>query len=474
MGRRLVSLLAVGLLSCAGSEGADGRVLRGAEQPVPESTTLTDVQAEAVLYGLLTPGGDAGWAAVAAAIAQADDRRFVAPLVDLLRFREQAHVGDLLEQLTGEELGTDWPAWVEWLGPNPQGTPPGYAAWKGATLALATDDAAFRRFLNPETGATVRLDEVVWGGVGVDAIPALENPPTTADGSWLQADDLIAGVLLGGQARAYPLRIINWHEMVNDVVGGVPVSLAYCTLCGSAVLYGTAGPDGPRTFGSSGLLMRSNKLMFDRQSDTLWNQLTGEPVVGPGAGGEPLPMLPVVIETWAEWSRRHPDTDVLSEQTGHDRDYGPGRSYGDYFASATTMFPVWKRKSLLPAKERIFAMRDGPLSKAWPLSALPSGAVLNDALGPQPVVLLVGRDDPATDEPGGRSVRAYARGTQRFEATDRVGIVRVDGADWAVTEAALLGPRGESLERLPGHVAYWFGWFAFFPQTEVFGVPAAP
>jgi hypothetical protein len=92
----------------------------------------------------------------------------------------------------------------------------------------------------------------------------------------------VFGVAIGGQARAYPLRIVNWHEMVNDTIAGVPVSLAYCTLCGAAILFDARAPgrDTPFTFGSSGLLYRSNKLMYDRQTGSLWNQFTGRPVLG--------------------------------------------------------------------------------------------------------------------------------------------------------------------------------------------------
>ena len=128
------------------------------------------------------------------------------------------------------------------------------------------------------------MEEIAWGGVLVDGIPALDNPrmTTASAASYLNPDDPVFGVEINGDARAYPLRIANWHEMVNDVVGGVPVSLAYCTLCGSGILFDgrVAGRAEPFTFGSSGLLYRSNKLMYDRQTDSLWEQLAGHPVTG--------------------------------------------------------------------------------------------------------------------------------------------------------------------------------------------------
>ena len=129
----------------------------------------------------------------------------------------------------------------------------------------------------------IRLEEVVWGGVQFDGIPSLDNATMiNADkADYLLDTDLVFGIEINGDARAYPLRIMGWHEMANDVIGGVPVALAYCTLCGSGILYETLleGSDDPLVFGSSGLLYRSNKLMFDRTTNSLWNQFSGEPVV---------------------------------------------------------------------------------------------------------------------------------------------------------------------------------------------------
>ena len=187
------------------------------------------------------------------------------------------------------------------------------------------------------------MEEVVWGGVALDGIPALVNarmlPADEAD--YITPTELVFGVEINGDARAYPLRILDWHEMANDVVGGVPVALAYCTLCGAGVLFDTRVGDATYEFGSSGFLMRSNKLMYDRTTYTLWNQLTGEPVLGKLADGSiELKRLPVVVSTWQAWHARHPDTQVLSLETGHLRDYTPGNPYGSYFASPDTMFPA--------------------------------------------------------------------------------------------------------------------------------------
>jgi hypothetical protein len=298
---------------------------------------------------------------------------------------------------------------------------------------------------------------------------------------YLSPEEPVFGIALNGDVRAYPLRILDWHEMANDVVGGVPVSLAYCTLCGAGIAYDGKASDGNTyTFGSSGFLFRSNKLMYDRQTNTLWNQLTGEPVLGQLAGKAiRLSLLPVVLTTWQDWVEQHPDTQVLSISTGFNRSYVPGAAYGDYFADKGTMFPVWQRSKALPDKARIYALQIDGLPKAYELTALIEEKVLNDVLGEAALVLVAQRGTvnvegsnlrvgPITYDSGGE-VRAYQRGNHSFTASSNLDIlIDEHGQPWQVTEDALVGPDGKRLERIPGHLAYWFGWFAFFPNTQLF------
>ena len=155
----------------------------------------------------------------------------------------------------------------------------------------------------------------------------------------------IYGISLNGDDRAYPLRIMDWHEMANDIVGGVPVSLAYCTLCGAGIAFDGRVPAGDSsesttyTFGSSGFLYRSNKLMYDRQSRTLWNQFTGQPVLGPLADEDiSLELLPVVLTTWKDWVDQHPDTQVL-DHIMVDIDAYAGDMLEDLLLDALTLLP---------------------------------------------------------------------------------------------------------------------------------------
>jgi hypothetical protein len=302
----------------------------------------------------------------------------------------------------------------------------------------------------------------------VDGIPALDNPAMigASAAGYLNSDDPVFGVEINGDARAYPLRIANWHEMVNDVVGGVPVSLAYCTLCGSGILFNgrASGRAEPFTFGSSGLLYRSNKLMYDRQTDSLWNQFTGRPVMGQLTGSNiELKVLPLVLTSWSEWRPRHPDTRVLSLDTGFRRDYGPGVAYRDYFASPELMFPALVKDRRLRQKDLIFGLRVPGGVKAWPLDVFANGTVINDRVGFRDVVLI--------GDASGRGVRAYEARGSRFTRGASSDEMRAGDARWHVTESALIGPGGESLPRLPGHVAYWFAWAGYF-ENAVLGGPA--
>jgi hypothetical protein len=224
--------------------------------------------------------------------------------------------------------------------------------------------------------------------------------------------------------------------------------------------------EGYLTFGSSGLLYRSNKLMYDRNTDTLWHQLWGTPAFGPLVGsGLELERLPVTLTTWGAWYAEHPDTKVMAFDTGYLRDYSVGAAYGDYYASPGTMFPVWQRSQALPTKSWVFTQLIDGRPKAYPLPVLADELVVNDTLSGQSLVII--------HEDGGHGARAYERGDHTFSpASPGTTAVVLDerGLSWQVTETALVGQNGEELSRLPGHMAFWFGWFSFYPQTEIYGL----
>ena len=196
--------------------------------PKPASERASDEAAHELLTDVYRPGRGVD-ERVVRDIAAAGRTEFVPVLVELLRFEQASGSGipDALQRLTGERLGADWFAWVEWLGAHELPTPAGFDAWKADLFA--TIDRNFRDFLYGGVPTRIRLEEIVWGGVRKDGIPALVNPNFVAgrDARYLTGDELVFGLSIGGDARAYPHRIIDWHEMANDVVGGVPIALTY-------------------------------------------------------------------------------------------------------------------------------------------------------------------------------------------------------------------------------------------------------
>ena len=405
--------------------------------------------------------------AAADALIASGDRRLLAPVVDQLfftapRLREQCL--RVLAALSGEPLPRRYMEWVEYVsGRDDLAALPGYLGWKGKLLAHI--DRRFAALLREGVPVRLRAAEIVSGGVRFDGIPSLDQPPhvAAAEATYLQEGETVFAARLKSEARAWPVRILSWHEMLNDRLGGEPVTLSYCTLCRSAQLFRGRLPGGEETtFGTSGLLYRSNKLMFDRRTLTLWSNLTGEPMLGPlAADPRPLETLPLTTTTWGDWRRRHPDTTVLDLQPELGRRYGYDYVPGAADARrAGVAFPVQRRDARLPEREEVYGLRVGAHVKAYPMATLLAAGVVDDAVGGEPVVLVA--------EATSGAVRAYRRGVHSLRL-DAGGALRDErGREWEVGEEALRVNGGsESLERLPGVASYWFAWQAFYPGSEV-------
>ena len=459
--------------------------------PVPDP--LPDDRVAEILDLLLDPNaGEAVLRPVMEEILIHGDARFVAVLIELIDAgvsrRSAFHpiVIETLRDLTGQEIGRSWEQWAAWYGKTKLTSPPGFADWKARTLAPI--DERFGEFLLDGARHTIRIEEIVWGGVPVDGIRPLDNPPTlTADeATYLDPGEPVFGVVVNGEARAYPLRIMDPHELANDVVGGVPVSLVYCTLCGTGIAYDARLPDGsPLTFSTSGLLHQSNKLMYDRTTKSLWQQFSGRPVVGPlvpadGSRGPQLRAYPTVVSTWRDWRAAHPDTRVLSLETGRGRGYTLGYPYLEYFTSGEPIFPLAERSIRLPAKTWVYGLSFGDVDRAYPLRQLARARVVNDEIGGTEVVLVAPHaviDVEAeaavvgilSYEAGG-TVRAYERPPRvRFTPGPSADVVLdAAGRRWAVTEDALVSSEGVRAPRVVGTLSFWFGWFSFHPMTEVY------
>ncbi len=277
-------------------------------------------------------------------------------------------------------------------------------------------------------GASIPPGEILQGGPPRDGIPAIDDPQfeSAEQANWLDEDSPVIGVERWGTAKAYPILILNWHEIVNDTVAGDPVLVTFCPLCGTGIVF--APPPGDRLdFGVSGLLYNSDVLLYDRQSESLWSQILAEAVAGPRRG-ETLEVLPSQHTSWGRWREQHPDTLVLARKTGHRRDYGRN-PYAGYEDSPNTFFPLANNyEGELHSKERVLGIVAGGSTKAYPFAALEANG-----------------QESFTDTVGGEQI-----------------VVRFDPAGpaaWAET------PAGEPRKSM---VAFWFAWYAFYPETEIF------
>lgn len=306
------------------------------------------------------------------------------------------------------------------------------AAWAWSLIAGAAlaqpgpDPARYNGF--DVRGASIPIEAIERGGPPRDGIPAIDHPRfVPAAQSGLADGDRVLAIEHQGQARAYPVRILNWHEVVNDRFGRDTVVVTYCPLCGTGMSFIAKGDGANASFGISGLLFNSDVLLYDRGTQSLWSQIAQVAVSGPRRG-ERLEALPTLHTSWADWRRRHPATQVLSTDTGFVRDYGRD-PYAGYGEVQRLLFNVSHRDDRLDLKEWVIGLEVDGLAKAYPFSRLARRAgatgVVDDAIGPRSVRI---RYDPVH------------RTAEAFDADGR---------------------------SLPGLVSYWFAWAAFHPKTEV-------
>ncbi len=375
-----------------------------------------------------------------------------------------------LERQTGKRFDRYLGGWRQWMWTLPYQPHPDYARFKGMVYGGAVDPR-MQRFFPPAVKSLIRLDEIDWGGVVVNGIPPLYNPKVVpaAQARYLRDGNVIFGVVVNGHARAYPKRILAWHEMAIDMLGGVDLTVVYCTLCGTVIPYDSVVGGIRRRFGTSGLLYRSNKLMFDEDTMSLWSTLEGKPVVGALAGtGLQLTSHPAVTTTWGEWRAEHPDTTVLSLETGHKRDYSEGAAYRDYFSNDRLYFdvPVKDRRLKNKAEVLVLQVRPAAGGNSEPV------AIDADYLEATPVFHfeVAGRRLLAVTTRQGAN-RVYALGSHNvvFESRPASGVlVDTTGRRWRQTEETLTLDDGSvSLPRYVAHRAFWFGWYAQYPETRL-------
>ena len=370
----------------------------------------------------------------------------------------------VLKRKTGQDFGTDFDKWFQWLWNKPETYDDTYFEFK-AKLHQKIDPKFYKYFVDRSHQATIRLDEVRWGGVKQDGIPPLRNPKmiSSSEATYLNDSDVVFGIEVNGDARAYPKRILAWHEMFVDTVGDIPVAGVYCTLCGTVILYETTYKGTNYQIGTSGFLYRSNKLMYDKATQSLWSTLEGEPVIGPLVGkGISLEYRSVVTTTWGEWKQRHPETSVLSIDTGYRRNYDEGNAYKAYFATDDLMFTIPKIDTSLKNKDEILALRleDAP-SENLAISSkfLKKNKLYQSKIGTVPFVVF-------TDRSGAH--RVFKSEGIIFSDYDGLSTAIDDkGNSWSLQEEIMTSTSGEQLQRFPSYNAFWFGYKAAYPDTKL-------
>jgi len=329
-------------------------------------------------------------------------------------------------------------------------------------------------------------DDIVSGGPPPDGIPPLDEPrfEDLSGVDWLAAKEPVVAIEIKGDAVAYPLQILTWHEIVNDEIGGVPVAVTFCPLCNTAFAFERPVVDGKvTTFGTSGKLYNSNLVMYDRATNSYWPQVLGQAVTGPLTGRE-LERIPAQIVPWSEFRSAFPQARVLSRDTGFSRPYGENPYPGYDDTDNPPFLFSGETDGRLAAVERVLGVEFGDDIVAFPyfrLEASASGGVsaVNEKVGSVPVLVLwkqgtasaLDESDIATSQDVGAAAAFSRRLGDRlltFHA-DSGRIVDVEtGSSWNLFGKATDGElRGRQLEPVDAADSFWFDWAAFHPETTI-------
>jgi hypothetical protein len=278
------------------------------------------------------------------------------------------------------------------------------------------------------TDTLIPAGQIYHGGPPKDGIPAIDRPKflSASQAEFLKFDDRVLGVTYNSISKAYPVRILNYHEIVNDKFQGDAVVITFCPLCGTGMAFDADISGRTRSFGVSGLLYNSDMLLYDRESETLWSQLMKQAISGP-LKGKKLQQIPMAHTTWRDWKKRHPQTQVLSTSTGYSRDYSK-TPYPGYSTSDVIMFPINNQAAQYHPKEQVLGIEIGTTFKAYPFSELArlERSVFHDVVA-------------------GRELEI------QFDPVNRTGKIL-----------------GENSNEIPTVISFWFAWMAFHPESEVF------
>ena len=273
----------------------------------------------------------------------------------------------------------------------------------------------------------VSPDKLISGGPPKDGIPSIDNPifvsVSDAD-EWIRDDELVLAITYKGEKRVYPLQILVWHEIVNDVIAGDPILITYCPLCGSGIAYERKIDGNPVEFGVSGKLYNSNLVMYDRKTDTYWTQIDGNAIVGQ-LTGQRLTSISIDTVVWRDWKENNADSMVLSQDTGFMRLYGDD-PYGNYYENSFLFFPVENTDNRIPAKTVVFGIEVNGTYKAYRQDDVKEAKIIEDSVGDVDVIISI----------------------------DDSGVVTITNK--------------KTGEKIVKERDFWFAWYAFHPDTTLY------
>ena len=331
---------------------------------------------------------------------------------------------------------------------------------------------------------TIPYSEIMSGGPPRDGIPPIDDPQfvTSAEAAdWIAPNEPVIVLEIAGNGRAYPLQILTWHEIVNDEVGGIPVTVTFCPLCNSAIIFDRRLDGTVYDFGTSGLLRNSDLIMYDRQTESLWQQFTGEAIVGDMVGTQ-LTFLASAIISFADFRQNYPDGQVLSRETGYDRSYGNNPYVGYDNIEQSPFLYDGIPDDRLPPMARVVTVHlpASGIDVAYPLTTLTKMGIINDQQGGQNLAIFhVAGTSSALDSRAiadGRDVGATAvfdpildEQVLIFNQKDGRITDGTTGSTWNILGQAIDGPLiGKQLNRLVHADHFWFSWAAFRPDTVVY------
>ncbi len=494
-GGALVLAMALFVASCGGSEdtttdpaadAGDGTSNAQAEseaEPTIDETIATEpdlavggpgeeflaLTLDDKIADFLASPSSAKGASVAEAMGESGDPRYGAWLLDIYRLGRSTRIdsaaADAFEQLSGiDKVGQrtdDYRNYGNWVYNGGVDPGPGYREWKLGVYGSI--DPEFATLLG-ETPNDELLSQIQWGGVARGGIPELNQPERVpvSSADWMVDDELILAVEIEGQAVGYPVRILGHHELANDEIAGIPVSMVYCTLCRSGLLFDRRVGDQVLDFQTSGLLIESNKIMVDVQTDTLWRHQTGIGLAGPLEGSE-LSQFPVLTTTWGEWIADNPDGEVLAipkpifpedpgatpEQPAIAYSYEAGEAYRFYYEDPDVWFPVFDTPDIFELKDSVLGIEDGAASLAVQVDALVADGPQVFSVGELMIAAIPTSNGALAYDVSGSDLAAGPLDGIAEAGSERLRLD--DGTEW---------------ERAAIPQLFWFAWFGQHPDTD--------